>query len=189
MTSPILQHPDSERHFYIHCDASDIGIGVVLFQKDDDVGEHPIAYSSPKLTPTQKNYSVTERECIAVVLAIGIFRSYVELLPITIITDHSSPKWLMATRNFSGRLAKWSLHLQAYDFQIEHRAGTQNVVPDTLSLYDTEEVGIPLSGVIDMNAPAFSSDEYRDLVKVIASNNDQLPGLQKSPALHSRTGM
>lgn len=36
VTSPILRHPVSERHFYIHCDVSDIGTGAVLFQKTND---------------------------------------------------------------------------------------------------------------------------------------------------------
>lgn len=60
-------------------DASDFGIGTTLFQRDDEGGDHPIAYFPQKLTSAQKNYSVTERECLAVVMAIyriDAFHSY-----------------------------------------------------------------------------------------------------------------
>lgn len=61
VTSPILRHPDFNQPFYVQCDASDVGTGAVLFQKDESGGEHPIAYFSHKLTSAQRNYSVTER--------------------------------------------------------------------------------------------------------------------------------
>lgn len=138
---PFLEHPDFERHFYIQCDASDIGSGGMLFQKDEGEGEHPIANFTQKLTPAQKNYLVTEGKCLAVVLA-------------TFITDHISLTWLMANRNLSGRLARWSLHLQAYDFQIEHRAGTRNIVPDTLLRYDLEAIEVNTKGMIELLQPS-----------------------------------
>lgn len=62
VTSPILRHPDFRQPFYVQCNASDVGTGAVLFQKDESGGQHPIAYFSHKLTSAQRNYSVTERE-------------------------------------------------------------------------------------------------------------------------------
>jgi len=46
----------------------------------------------------------------------------------TIITDHASLKWLMAMKDLSGRLARWSFQLQGYYFCIEHRKGSKNNV-------------------------------------------------------------
>ncbi|XP_036348058.1 uncharacterized protein K02A2.6-like, partial [Rhagoletis pomonella] len=60
-------------------DASDFGIGAVLVQLSDDSEEKPIAFMSKKLNRAQRNYSVTERECLAVILAIEKFRCYLEL--------------------------------------------------------------------------------------------------------------
>lgn len=62
-------------------DASDVGVGTVLFQRDDENYEHPIAFFSYKVTSTQRNYSVKERECFAVVLVIKRFRIVVLLEP------------------------------------------------------------------------------------------------------------
>lgn len=57
---------------------SDIGTGAVLFQRNDLDEEHPIAYFSHKLTSAQKNNSVTERQCLAVVLAVKKVRPFIE---------------------------------------------------------------------------------------------------------------
>lgn len=105
---PVLAQPDFKRTFHLQCDASNSGIGAVLFQIDDNDEEKPLYYYSAKLTSAEKNYSVTERECLAVVKSIKKFRPYLEGYTFNIITDHSSLKWLMSTKDLSGRLARWS---------------------------------------------------------------------------------
>lgn len=104
-TAPVLTHPDFSKKFFIQCDASLTGVGGVLFQMKDG-SEHPIAFMSKKLNSAQKNYSVTELECLAAVLSIQRFRSYFEGMPFTVITDHASLKWLMGQKDLSGRLAR-----------------------------------------------------------------------------------
>ena len=130
---PILVSPNFEKHFYIQCDASNVGIGAVIFQKDDEGGEHPIEFFSEKLNKAQQNYTVSEKECLAVIRAIEKFRHYIDLMPFTVITDHSSLKWLMSQKDLCGRLGRWSLRIQRFSFDIVHRKGSQNVVPDMLS--------------------------------------------------------
>lgn len=78
LTAPVLRSPDFNKHFYVQCDASSTGVGSVLFQKSDNGDEHPIAYMSHKLNEAQRNYSVTELECLAAVLSIKKFRPYIE---------------------------------------------------------------------------------------------------------------
>lgn len=177
-SSPVLRHPNFNNTFYIQCDASDVGIGAVLFQEDETGGEHPIAYFSKKLTSAQKNYSVTERECLAVVMAVKRFRPYIELMHFVIITDHSSLKWLMSQRDLSGRLARWSLQLQAFSFEIRHRKGSQNIVPDTLSRYSMDEIKLDSNHLIDFSSPEFQSEDYRKLIETVESNKNSLPDLK-----------
>lgn len=114
--APVLVNPDYKKRFFIQCDASGYGIGAVLFQKDQEGNENPVAYYSQKLNAAQQNYSVTEKECLAAVMAVKRFRPYIELMEFTLITDHASLKWLMTLKDLSGRLARWALQLQSYNF-------------------------------------------------------------------------
>ena len=178
VTSPVLSSPDFDRPFFVQCDASNVGIGAVLFQKDDTDGEHPIEYFSRKLNTAQKNYSTTEKECLAVVLAIEKFRQYIELMDFTVITDHSSLQWLMRQQDLNGRLARWSLKLQGYKFSIEHRKGTKNVVPDMLSRLDMEELTFDRTKIINFNSEEFKNEKYLSLIDTIEQNRDRLPDLK-----------
>ncbi|XP_043069923.1 uncharacterized protein [Drosophila bipectinata] len=156
--APVLTHPDFRKHFWIQCDASHVGIGAVLFQKDDDKAERPIAYFSAKLRGAQLNYSVTEIECLAAVKAVERFRPYIEMMPFTILTDHASLKWLMSFKNLEGRLARWFLALQPYQFNIDHRKGKDNVVADTLSRpNEVEELSL-----VNMETTAFAGSTGKE---------------------------
>lgn len=181
-TAPVLKHPDFSKRFYIQCDASNYGLGAVLYQLGKNNEEHPIAFYSQKLNSCQQKYSVTEKECLAAVMAIKKFRPYVELMPFTVITDHASLKWLMTLKDLSGRLARWSLLLQAYDFNIEHRKGSENVVADMLSRSPTDDnVSIDELNdgqILDFETTEFECEEYMELIKNIDENSSSLPDLK-----------
>lgn len=131
-TAPILNCPDFTLPFVLQTDASNYGLGAVLSQIDAD-GEKVIAYLSRSLTKPEKNYSVTEKECLAVLWSIEKLRPYLEGSEFTVITDHFSLLWLANLQNPVGRLARWSVRLQQYNFKIIHRKGKEHVVPDCLS--------------------------------------------------------
>lgn len=132
ITSPVLTSPDYSKEFTIQTDASDIGIGAVLTQGSGD-DEKVICYMSQKLTSTQQKYQTTERELLAVLTAINKFRPYIEGSHFTIITDSASLQFLRNLKDPTGRLARWALKLQQFNFTVVHRKGLQNVVPDVLS--------------------------------------------------------
>lgn len=176
-TAPVLTHPDFSLPFYIQCDASMSGVGGVLFQIKDGE-EHPIAFMSKKLNSAQRNYSVTELECLAAIMCIKKFRCYVEGMRFTVITDHAALKWLMAQKDLAGRLARWSLKLQSYDFTIEHRKGSQNVVPDTLSRATVEEVVTTVGIPINLSDPAFVSPTYQKLLETVTEEKASLPDVE-----------
>lgn len=180
-SAPVLRHADFSKRFYIQCDASEYGIGAVLYQLNENEEEHPIAFYSQKLNQCQRNYSVTEKECLAAVMAVKRFRPYVEMMPFTVVTDHASLKWLMSLKDLTGRLARWSLQLQAFDFEIMHRRGSENVVADMLSRLpnDNDHVNeIMLDNLFDFETTEFESEEYLELIKNIEENNKKLPDLK-----------
>lgn len=97
---------------------------------------------------------------MAAVMAIRKFRPYVERMDFTVITDHSSLKWLMSMKDLSGRLARWSLELQSYVFGIEHRKGALNVVPDTLSRAHLDSIELEdVAPLIDLDSEEFQSSD------------------------------
>lgn len=181
-SAPILSHPNFNERFYIQCDASLYGIGSVLYQIGDKGEERPIAYMSQKLNAAQKNYTVTELECLAAVIAVKKFRAYIEGMPFTVITDHASLKWLMDQRDLNGRLARWSLKLQGFDFKIEHRKGKMNVVPDALSRAFADEIDATNNQsnpfVLDLSHSSFNSAEYVAMRESVIQNQDRLPDLK-----------
>lgn len=182
-TAPVLHQPDFSRPFFIQCDASVVGVGSVLFQLTPEGEEHPIAFHSKKLSSAQRKYSVTELECLAAVLSVKHFRAYVEMMPFTIITDHASLKWLMSQKDLGGRLGRWSLKLQTYNFDIQHRKGSANVVPDALSRMFVDEIDldrVDISLFLDLDSPEFQSVAYEKQKSVVNENPGQFPDVRIS---------
>lgn len=137
-TEPVLARPDFSKEFVLQTDASSTGVGAVLTQYFDGV-DRVIAYASRSLSRSEENYSVTEKECLAVLWAVRKFRPYIEGYRFTVITDHASLKWLNNLKNPTGRLARWALEIQGYQFDIKYRKGTAHSVPDFLSRLPTPE--------------------------------------------------
>ena len=131
---PILSAPDFDMPFILAVDASDVGAGAVLLQLRDRV-EHPVCFFSKKFNRAQRNYSVVEKELLALILALQHFAVYLPPCgpPITIYTDHHPLQFLAKFRNKNQRLTRWSLLLQEYTLEIRHIRGVDNVLADCLS--------------------------------------------------------
>jgi len=131
-TAPVLGCPDFDKTFVLHTDASDVGLGAVLSQ-DIEGQERVIAYASRRLTATEGNYTTTEKECLAIIWAIRKMRCYLEGYRFEVVTDHLALKWLNSIESPSGRVARWALELQQFQFDVRYRRGKLNVVADALS--------------------------------------------------------
>ncbi|XP_061350060.1 uncharacterized protein LOC133295273 [Gastrolobium bilobum] len=132
VSAPIIQSPDWSLPFELMCDTSDFGLGVVLGQRKDKVFR-TVYYTSRTFTPAQANYTVTEKEMLAVVFACDKFRSYLICSKVTVFTDHSAIKQLFAKKDAKPRLIRWVLLLQEFDLEIKDRRGSDNKVADHLS--------------------------------------------------------
>ena len=131
-SAPVLACPNFKKPFILQTDASDLGLGAALIQHDQD-GDHVVAYASRSLTNTERKYCVTEKECLAIVWGVEKMRPYLEGYHFTVLTDHQSLRWLHSIKSPSGRLARWSIFLQQFDFEIKYRQGVLNRVADALS--------------------------------------------------------
>ena len=133
LNPPILSLPREGLRYSLDTDACDDQIGWVLFQTNEDGERKPLGYWSKALKPAERNYSVTEKECLAVVQGILTCRPYLYGERFDLYTDHHSLRWLMSIDDPSGRLMRWRLRLAEYDFEIYHKKGRLNNQGDALS--------------------------------------------------------
>jgi transposase InsO family protein len=145
-SAPILAYPRYDLPFILQPDASAEALGAVLSQVNEEGEEHPIAYASCTLNSAQKNYTTTERECLAVVWAVEHFAQYLEQSSVVIQTDHAALKQLLTTKRPTGRIARWLYRLSPFNYTIENRPGRQHGNADALSRYPTD--GEPYDEVI-----------------------------------------
>ncbi|KAK3525664.1 hypothetical protein QTP70_003229, partial [Hemibagrus guttatus] len=96
-TAPLLVHPDPEKPFIVEVDASTTGVGVVLSQQQGNPSRlHPCAFFSRKLNPAERNYDISNRELLAVKLALEEWRHWLEGAkhPFLVLTDHKNLEYL-----------------------------------------------------------------------------------------------
>ena len=100
--------PDAETKVVV--DASPIGLGAILSQKKKTGEFRPVVYASKALNPTERRYSQTGRESLAVLLALQKFHYYIYGREFTLITDHQPLTKLLSSRgNPTPRIQRWLL--------------------------------------------------------------------------------
>ena len=150
----VLAHFNPALDVGISCDASDVGIGCVLFHRYSDGSERPIANASKTLTQTQRRYSQIQKEALAIIFGLSKFHQFLYGRRFILVTDHkplialfgpSKPIPALA----ANRLARWALTLSQYDYAIEYRKTSAHGNADALSRlpvgddpsFDREETG------------------------------------------------
>ncbi|CAI7792036.1 unnamed protein product, partial [Closterium sp. NIES-54] len=133
ISPPILAFPDFSKPFILQTDFSATALGAILAQKDEKGAERVVAYASRTTRGAEKNLSSTHGECLAVVWAIKHFRPYLYGSRFLLQTDHQALQWLMTAKDLTGKLARWSLLLQEYDFTVSYRPGETHRNVDALS--------------------------------------------------------
>jgi hypothetical protein len=115
-TAPILVFPNWSKEFHVHVNASSIVLGLVLAQLGAGDIDHPLAFSSRKLSTTEINYTTIEREGLAMVYVLQKFRHYLLGGNFTMFNYHSTLKYLVKKPVLRGIICRWILLFQEYDF-------------------------------------------------------------------------
>ncbi|CAB0031905.1 unnamed protein product [Trichogramma brassicae] len=130
--APILQFPDINQRFTLTTDASDYAIGAVSSQNVDG-NDLPVSYLSLSLNKHEINYTTTDKECLATLYAMSIYRPYLLGHKFTLQSDHEPLNWMHSCKDPGQRLMRWMFKFSDYDYDFKYKPGKENVVADGLS--------------------------------------------------------
>ena len=116
--SPILPGFNEGKPFILRSDASDIGIRAVLLQEFEGGRKLQIAYTSKMLLPRDRNYSVIEKEYLAIIWAIEKFRKYLFGGEFILECDHKPLSFMQTAKALNPRIMRWALKLHPYQSRI-----------------------------------------------------------------------
>ena len=136
VSPPILGYPDFNLPFVLHTDASDQGLGAILYQHQD--GKlRVIGYGSRTLTAAERNYHLHSGKLEFLALKWAVcekFRDYLFYAPhFTIFTDNNPLTYVMSTAKLNAVGHRWVGELSDFRFDIKYRPGKSNADADTLS--------------------------------------------------------
>ena len=137
-TAPFLTFPDFNRRFVLATDASQTGIGGILYQPEDDgntiTANNIVAIVSKQLNESQRRYPVYKKELWAVVYCLRKFHTFIHgRRDVTVLTDHKPLIHILKQQNLCAALQQWLDVLLDYDLTIMYRPGVLHVIPDALS--------------------------------------------------------
>ena len=148
-SAPVLVIYDQTLPVKLDCDASSYGIGAILSNVYPNGDEKPIAFASRTLNTSERNYSQVDKEATAIVFGVKKFNQYLFGRHFTLSCDNKALCSIFGKKNdtpvlAASRLIRWSLILNAYDFDIEFRSSEKNSNADMLSRLPLKE-SIPVS--------------------------------------------
>ena len=75
-SAPLLAHYDPKKAVRLAFDSSSFELGAVLSRVTDDGEEKPIALASRTLSSSEQNYSMIEKEALAIIFGLKKFHQY-----------------------------------------------------------------------------------------------------------------
>ena len=177
----VLAHFDQNRETFLIVDASPVGLGAILAQKQDDGTMRPVYFFASKtLSKPETNYSQIERESLAVWWGCKRFHLYLYGASFVVLTDHKPLRTLMtANGKPSARILKWTLNLQSYNFTVEHIKGCSNPADILSRQPSSSDDGITSSTEVYINSLIANSVPKAVSFSEILEASNRDPVLQK----------
>jgi len=170
-TDEVLIFPDHDKEFIVETDASDFAVGCVLSQVcDKDNLLHPVAFHSRSLNKAELNYTIYDKELLAIITAFDTWRHHLEgaKFPVQVLTDHKNLLYLKKPQHLNQRQIRWSLFLSKFDFRVAYRPGAKGGKPDALSRRPDYKKDIPVVSQSVISEKAFCytiSDNISGLIE------------------------
>ena len=133
-STPILAYVNYCKPFQLQTDASDLGLGAVLYQGDENDHQRVIAFASRSLSNTERNYPAYKLEFLALKWAItDRFHDYLYGGQFDVYTDNNPLTYILTSAKLDATGQRWVASLANYDFRIFYKSGKTNIEADTLS--------------------------------------------------------
>jgi len=129
----LRNHFDNTRECELYTDCSDYACGAVLSQKNDEGTDKVLGYFSKTLSSAERNYSVYQKECLAILRAIEYFKQYLQGTHFTVFTDHFSLASILNWKDPPMRIARWLQIFGEYNFTAKYKRGSTHYQADAMS--------------------------------------------------------
>ena len=130
---PVVHQPDMDKAFHVSTDASQHGVGAVLYQVVNREKKY-VSFMSKVLKKGQRNYSAMKRELLAIVYTLKRWEPFLAGTKFSVETDHKALSFL---HNMKSHMVRdWARYLSTFDFTVSHIPGVDNILPHYLSHLD-----------------------------------------------------
>ena len=134
LRAPLLGYFDPTKRLVIKTNASDHTTASIISQEIER-GLQPLGFMSKKMTSAEQNYTITEKEMLAIIQAVKEWRKYLKgsKIKAKIITDHKNLTYFQVAKIIKRQQARWALEIQDVPYHITYRKGEENLVANALS--------------------------------------------------------
>ena len=180
---PVLVAPDLDKEFRVEADASNYATGGVLSIKCSDKMWRPVAFIFKSLSDTERNYKIHNKEMLAVVRCLEVWRHFLEeaAIKFEIWTDHKNLEYFMKVQKLNRRQTRWALYLSRFNFMLKHVLGSKMGKADSLSRRPDWEVGVEKDNENKILVkPEWLEVRKTETVEIIVDGVDLLEEVRKS---------
>jgi len=157
-------------------------LGGVLSMKGPDKLWRPVAFISKSLSDTERNYKIHDKEMLAVVRCLEVWRYFLEgtTTRFEIWTDHKNLEYFIKVQKLNRRQTRWALYLLRFNFMLKHIPGSKMGKADSLSRRPDWEVGVERNNEDEtLVKPEWLEVRRTERIEIIVEGVDLLEKVRK----------
>ncbi|POM79062.1 LOW QUALITY PROTEIN: Reverse transcriptase [Phytophthora palmivora] len=152
VATPLLRHSDRTKPFVVIPHANQWAACAVHGQEHDGVIQ-PDRFTGGVLNDAELRYHIAEKEVLAVIQVLHVFKTLIEGCPLVVYTRHSVLKWVIKTKAADENLVSWGVALSQYDLEIQKVQRDEDGLAAILGADKIAESLIPAKGCVKAPPP------------------------------------